>query len=228
MISRCRKLFLSAAIFGIAATGIVGSTANATVLYDDGPPNGTYNAWPLGIIEPAEDSFNLASTSTLTGVTFGNWIAPSSTGLTVGWFIVDSEGSQTPICAACIGTAPLTAGATFMNARGFDVVDQSFSLPDVVLGAGTYWLALSNEIDSVGGIDFWDMNGGPSLVWESGSGDQSGSNCLQGNGPGTCSNSFQILGTASIPEPMSLALFGSGLVALFMLRRRVEKNARAG
>ena len=231
MIPRFRKSLLSAALSGIAM--IAGSAANASVLYTDGPVNGTYSAWTINFGFQVEDSFSLAGSSTLTGVDFGNWLS-GDTASTVDWAIVGTEGSQTPICGACSGTAALTAGTSFTNTLGYNVVDQSFSLPNLSLGSGTYWLELQNLVTSDGEPGYWDMNGGPSLAWESAYGDVNGANCTtdQGLPSGACSNSFDILGTAgsltAVPEPISLSMFGAGLLGLgFIYRRRTVKRAHS-
>ena len=210
------------------------SAANAAILYNDGAPNGTYNAWGDGGTQQIEDFFNLAGPSVLRGVTFGNWLTSTETGTTVEWAIVGSEGSQIPVCNTCSGTATLTAGASFavtfvVGNITFIGVDQIFSLPDISLGAGTYWLALGDETYNQTGNTYgiyWDMNGGPSNVWQNSLGDQSGSNCF--DGAGLCSNSFTILGSASsltpVPEPLTLSIFGAGLVAAAAIRRRKKSK----
>src|SRR5947209_6340043 len=114
------------AVLAIAMTAMAGTAAQAAVLYSDGAVNGTYDAFYLNFGYQVEDSFTLSSASTVTGVTFGNWLPSGDTGFTVDWAIVDSEGSQTPVCPTCSGTAPLTAGASFANGLGWDVVNQSF------------------------------------------------------------------------------------------------------
>jgi hypothetical protein len=211
----------------LIAISAIGVAAKAdTTLYSDGPINGTYDAWTINSGLQVEDSFTLSSASTLTGVTFGNWLAAGDTASTVDWAIVGSEGSQTPVCGGCSGTASLTAGDTFANGFGFDVIDQSFSFASFGLAPGTYWLELQNLVTNSGNTGYWDMNGGPSSIWESVYGDQTGGNCSEDSGPGTCSDSFTIMGTTTTgatPEPGSLALLFSGvtLIGAEIRRRRI-------
>jgi hypothetical protein len=201
----------------LIAVSAIGVAAKADTLYSDGPIDGTYSSWTINFGFQVEDSFTLSSASTLTGATFGNWLIGGDTASSVDWAIVGSEGSQTPVCGGCSGTASLTAGATFLNSFGYDVVDQGFSLGSLNLGAGTYWLELQNLVTNNGDPGFWDMNGGPSSIWENTLGDQSGANCTSGAGPGTCSDSFTIMGTTTTgatPEPGSLALLFSGVTLI--------------
>ncbi len=216
-------------LVGTVLLAMIGTLARADdVLYSDGAVNGTYNAWPINAGVQVEDSFTVSS-STITGVSFGNWITTGDTASTIEWSIVGSEGSQTPVCAECSGIASVS-GVLLTSSPAFgDIYDESFSLPDITLGAGTYWLELQDEVVSNDGAGAWDMNGGPSDVWDSDFGDVSGPNCTAAGvtlgttlAPGTCSNSFEIFGSPSttVSEPDSLVLFAMTLLGLGVARVR--------
>jgi hypothetical protein len=211
----------------LVAMTAVGGVAKADMLYSNGAPTGR-DGWVIQGGDAVEDSFTLSSMSDLTGITFGNWLVSGDSATTVEWEIVGAEGSQTPACAECAGTGMLTAAGTFTVAFAPDELQgviQSFSLPNLELGAGTYWLELQNEVTSSGRVGFWDMSGGPSQIWQNSSGDQSGSACV--DGPGECSDSFTILGeTTTVPEPNSAFLLIGGLLFVgIMGRRRVHLKA---
>jgi hypothetical protein len=82
-----------------------------------------------------------------------------------------------PACADCSGTASLTGTLDFSQGQFDDIYDEIFSLPDISLAASTYWLELQNDVNTNGTDGYWVMNGGPSSIWQSDFGDQTGSNC---------------------------------------------------
>ncbi|HEX4156683.1 MAG TPA: PEP-CTERM sorting domain-containing protein [Acidobacteriaceae bacterium] len=220
--TRCTQILTLLIALGASAAAAKADTS----LYSDGPTNGTFAGWTINYGFQVEDSFSLSSASTLNSVTFGNWFYTGDTGSSVDWAIVGSEGSQTPVCGACSGTASLSGVFDLNNGFGYDVYDETFSLPSLNLAAGTYWLELQNEVASNGDPAYWDQNGGPSSVWENPLGDVSGSNCTvaTGQASGSCSDAFTIYGTSSTgvtPEPSSLALLVSGITLLGAeIRRR--------
>jgi hypothetical protein len=197
--------------------------ATAGVIFDNYPINGGITAWTINNGFAVSDSFTLASGATANGVNFGVWLFPQDTITGVGWSIGTSEygtnyGS---------GTASVSLGSTSINGFGYEVGAASFALPNIALGAGTYYLTLQNAVVPNGDPVYWDENDGPGIdVWENAVGHLSGNCAASGGGSGTCAESFQILGEASttIPEPATCALLGSGLLAAACLRRRFFRS----
>lgn len=210
------RLFVLAAL--LAALTPIGRAS--TTIYTNGPTNGNFAATGINNGNQTEDSFTISVPSILTSVTFGNWIIGGDQALAIDWAIVPSEGSQTPVCNTCSGTATLSGVLDFDNSLAA-VSDQTFSVPDITLAPGTYWLELQNELLSEGDAAYWDINGGPSMSWDNSTGDLSGDCNLSPSG--SCSNAFTIYGTTSAsatPEPASLALLGSALTLLAAKIRR--------
>jgi hypothetical protein len=195
------KLIAIAAVAAIAGVLLAAPATQAAVLYSNGPINGTIDAWYISNGYAVTDSFTLFSAATVTGVDFGEWTSggvPS----TVGWSITTDAFSVTTLAS---GTASLSS-VYLHNAFGYAVYETSFSIPGLSLAAGTYWLELA-DASSHG---FWDENDGPSLAFENTTSEP------------IRSESFDIVGTAgqAAPEPASLLLLGSSLVALASMWRR--------
>lgn len=212
-------VFKNAGLAAVIALGLASGTANAAVLYSNGPANNQVDAWTINFGMAVADSFVLGAPSKLTGADFSVWLYPFNDATSVDWTILDGmPGTGT---ALSHGTAALTTSSPFMNGYNYWIRTASFALPNITLAAGTYWLELENLVVSGGASGFWDINGGPSSAWENTIGDVT--ICPDGSpGPGNrCSTTFEILGDASVPEPASaLIVFG----ALALLGSAVKRQ----
>lgn len=188
-------------------------------LYNNGPTNGTVNAWNL-YPYVVSDSFQVSANATMTSFTFAEWVPAGSTPLTVDWAIGTSPygrdlglGHAAPIYASllCSSGQPFNGG-TCGGDYDYDIYNSTVTIPSAHLFAGqTYWLTLRNSTDNFGDVDGWDINSGPSQAYHS----------LLGAVP---SESFTINGTAATtPEPGSIVLLGTGILGLAgILRRRLR------
>jgi hypothetical protein len=106
----------------------------------------------------------------------------------------------------------------------FDVYASSFSLPNIALGPGTYYLTLDFGETTVFDSLFWDVNNGPSVAFRNA---VDVANSIQMTS-GSNSSPFQILGDGpgptGAPEPASIAMFLAGL-ALFAGAARHKMRA---
>jgi hypothetical protein len=171
--------------------------------YDNGPPNGTVDAWTINFGYVVSDTFVLSSASTIQSFNFWVWAYPGDTALTVDWSITSAEFGGTTYGS---GTASLSSTFLSSNQYGYDIDKLSASGLNVALGAGTYWLNLANATTAFGDPLFWDENSGPSSASESAVGT-------------IASEAFNINGPAT-PEPSSILLFGSGILGLAGVLRR--------
>jgi hypothetical protein len=188
-------------------------------IYDNGPINGNLLGYTIADDFAVSDSFTVSSASTITGVTFGDWAFAGSPPSTVQWAIGSSEEAND------LGSGTGSLSNVFVTNNGYDVYSSSFSVPNISLAAGTYWLTLSNSSPDP---QYWDVNNGPSAAFQNGDslGDQS-----EESG----SESFQITGQAGTgtvtPEP-SFQIVGAGLFACigagaWLRRRKMMQQAKS-
>jgi hypothetical protein len=209
------------------------ASASADVLYDNGAANGTLGAFSI-TGQMLADSFTLSAESILTEVSVGLWVPSGDSPLTVEWSLVISSSPDDEDLMDGPFISSLTNLSHFTNSFGNDVYTSSFSAAGFGLDAGTHWLRLENGRTSKSeGLFLWDQTNGPSQAWDISGVDFYGglltadNNCGYNQAlippvSGNCSESFQIYGT-TIPEPSSLALFGSGLLLTRLLRRKLSR-----
>ena len=128
---------------------LIATTANAGVVYDNGPINGSINAWTINNVYSVANQFTLTATTDVTSVSFGTWNYPGDTLTNVNWAIVDSPSLTATTYANGVQTS--VAGSYAGSGWGhFDLNLNTFSTGNIELGAGSYWLLLSNATTSHG------------------------------------------------------------------------------
>jgi hypothetical protein len=183
--------------------------------YDNGPINGTVDAWIINFGYVVSDTFECCFLSPVTGFSFGVWEFPGDTVYAVDWSVTSEENGGTVYGH---GTASPGGGAGGVlmdqfissNQYGYNIDVITVSHLDVSNNDGTYWLNLQNASVASGDPVYWDENGGPS----------SASNSAVGTIP---SEAFTIYGgetSGYAPEPGSILLFGSGALGVAGILRR--------
>ena len=191
------------AILCLALAAIPGWAQNS--IYDNGPINGTTDAWTINFGYVVSDTFTLASAQTVTGVSFGVWEFPGDTMQTVDWTITSTENG--------IGvglTSNVTDKYLSTNQYGYNIDLISFNA-GVPLSAGTYWLNLYNATVASGDPVYWDENSGAGC--RSNGCPSSASESAVGTIP---SEAFTVNGASQtgFPEPNIVLLLGSGALGL--------------
>jgi hypothetical protein len=183
-----------------------------TVLYDNtGPGTYTTNAWTIfdngGGAYIVTDSFTTSVNETVQGANFYVWLYPGDSLTSVTWSITDTAYG-TPFESGIAAGGPNTQVATAFSY--YPILEESISIPDLQLTAGTYWLQLSAGQDAYFNNVWWDESDGPSTAYETGGFGQ------------IPSETFQIVGYT--PEPSSF-LLSAAMLALAGLAMRGKRRA---
>jgi hypothetical protein len=193
--------------------------AMAGEIYNDGPINGTTDAWTINFGFFVGDSFTVSSgASTINGIQFGAWLMPGDTLQSVKVQIESEPGGGTIYFDQMVN---FTASGCALNQYGYDVCTETGSINGPTLNNGVYWLILQNAVTAQGNPVYWDENSGAGCTSP---GCPSETFVEEGSIP---AESFTILGSpasGSTPEPGSVLLFASGCVgATGVLRRKLRR-----
>jgi len=215
------KTFIALLI--ILCLALAAAPALAQVLYDNGPINGTTDAWAINFGYVIGDNFTLSANSTVGGFTFGIWESPGDVLTSVDWSITSQWDDGTVYGSGTASGKNLTDQFISLNQYGYDIDKITVSNLNVPLSSGkTYWLNLQNASVPSGFPVYWDENSGIGCKGDDGMGGgcpSTGKENYEGTIP---AESFDINGTGggTTPEPSSFVLFGSGILGLAGVLRR--------
>ncbi len=195
--------------------------------YDNGPINGSVDAWTINFGYVVSNTFQCCFISPIIGFSFGVWEFPGDTVYAVDWSVTSEENGGT-VYGHGTATPGGGAGGVLMeqfissNQYGYNIDLITVSQLDVSNNDGTYWLNLQNASTASGDPVYWDENSG---VGCGGTGGGAGcpseaSESALGTIP---SEAFTIYGgetSGYAPEPSSIMLFGSGLLGVASILRR--------
>ena len=194
--------------------------------YDNGPINGTTDAWTINFGYIVSDTFVAGGPfgqcffGPCDSLEFGVWEFPGDVMTSVQWSITTGENSGTTIGSGVASGSSLTDTFISTNQFGYDIDKITVSGLNVATTAGTtYWLNLQNAAVPSGDPVFWDENSGTGC---------GGSRCPSSaseSAVGTiASEAFTINGGQGFPEPSIVLLFSSSTVCLVGMRRWKLRN----
>jgi hypothetical protein len=186
----------------------------ADTLYDNGPYNGTTDAWYINSGFSVSDSFTVPSGSSINGLDFVYWDASSTDVLTtVDMALGSTSFAGTPQTLNGVVNTPLGT-----NQYGYFLYEATYNFSDILWSDAGY-VTLGNAcstsgcpVDNGNGI-YWDENSGPSTAYQTWNGSiPSEAFTLTGSTQPPC--------CGTTPEPSSIMLFGSGILGLVGVIRR--------
>ncbi len=203
-------------------------------LYDNGPINGTADAWAINFGYVVSESFasnkikvsyNPEDGGQLKRIAFGVWESPDDVVSSVGWSITTQPNGGTVLGEGTASGTNLTDQFISTNQYGYDIDKITVSGLNVSLASGiTYWLNLQNAQTPTGDPVFWDENSGTGCGGYDGQGGGCPSQAFESAVGTIPSEAFTLEGTpgGSTPEPSSFMLFVTGILSLAgMLRRKL-------
>jgi uncharacterized repeat protein (TIGR03803 family) len=133
------------------------------VIYENGPVNGTTDAWTINYGYIVSDTFvpNNNSQGPVSGFDIYVWEFPGDSLTSLQWSITSGPNSGTVYGSGTISGSNLTDTFISTNQYGYDIDKISASGLNVTVTPGsTYWINLQNASVPSGDPVFWDENSG--------------------------------------------------------------------
>jgi len=219
-----RKVSLGVPLLALAVSPAAAHAQDT--LFDNGPINGTVDAWTINFGFVVSDSFDISAMhkggTVIKGFDIGVWELPGDKLSSLDWSVTSGENGGTVFGSGTASGSDLAEKTLFVNEFGYNVDDVTVSGLNFTLPVGDYWLNLQNAVTTNGDPVFWDENSGVGC----GGDDGAGGNCpalASENSLGTIpSEAFTIEGgeSGSVPEPGTLGLMMAGILGFAARLRR--------
>jgi len=211
---RCCSLLLTCLI-------LLAACATADDVYNNGPINGTVDAWTINFGFFVSDTFTVSTPNTpITGLSFGAWLFPGDVLQSVEVSMTSDVLGGTTYFDQVVN---LTQSGCSENQLGYIVCTETGSFGGPTLEPGTYWLNLQNAVVNNGDPVYWDENSGIGCT-SKGCPSVAETDCIQNYIGCIPSESFTLSsgggGTGTTPEPNSAVLWGSGVLSVIAVLRR--------
>ncbi|MGO9516079.1 MAG: choice-of-anchor tandem repeat GloVer-containing protein [Candidatus Korobacteraceae bacterium] len=130
-------------------------------LYDNGPVNGTTDAWTINFGYIVSDSFVADNGNSVSGFDLYVWEFPGDTMSSLQWSITTQPNGGTLLGSGIVSGSSLTDTFISTNQYGYDIDKVSATDLSVTVTSGsTYWFNVQNATVPSGDPVYWDENSG--------------------------------------------------------------------
>src|SRR5271165_1128543 len=129
------------------------------VIYENGPANGTTDAWTINFGYIVSDSISLRG-NTVTGFDFYTWEFSGDVLSSVDWSITSAENGGTVYGSGTASGSNITDTFISTNQFGYDIDKVTVTGLNVSPSSGTSWINLQNALVPSGDPVYWDENSG--------------------------------------------------------------------
>lgn len=209
-----KRLGLSAALLLALGLGLAPSAAQATTIADTGTPsNGVGAGWAFNSAHSYAGQFSVLGDMTITSILGYFGTDAGSVGISLYSNVEDDDGGFIPGSALRTASIATSLGAATWNGA---------SALDWAVGQGTYWVVFSSTWGTASQASMPGYAPNPLSAYALQQGGQWYDAADFGLGQGLRVEGAAAAPVVTVPEPAGVALFGLGLIAVGVVRRRKQ------